>query len=35
METETEIEDETEGGPLFLFDVCLFMCISVYMEMRY
>lgn len=28
METETEIEDGTGGGPLFLIDVCLLMCIK-------
>lgn len=30
METETEIEDGTEGGPLYLIDICLFMCINTF-----
>lgn len=30
METETEIEDGTEGGPLYLIDVCLFMRINTF-----
>lgn len=28
METETEIEDETEGGHFYLINVCLFLCIK-------
>lgn len=30
METETEIEDGTEGEPLFLIDVCLFVSIKTF-----
>lgn len=35
METETEIEDATEGGPLFLIDLCLFVCIIYQFIWRY
>lgn len=30
METETEIEDGTEGEPLYLIDVCLFVRIKTF-----